>query len=90
MNGRVILEYGKIPCLIVESVTEAEDLNLELWEKTLFLMKKLVIGDDNQAIQKFKISSAEDDHPEQNSEKFKNLQGDVHNNNDDEEEIEIY
>jgi hypothetical protein len=50
MNGRVILEYGKIPCLIVESVTEAEDLNLELWEKTLFLMKKLVIGDDNQAI----------------------------------------
>jgi hypothetical protein len=54
MNGRVILEQGKIPCLVVESVTEADDLNIELYQKTMFLLKKLVIGDDKTAIQTFK------------------------------------
>lgn len=54
LNGNMVLEHGKIPVLVVESVTPADDLNIELWEKTLFLMKKLVIGSDNEAILKFK------------------------------------
>jgi len=54
MNGRVILEQGRIPCLVVESVTEADDLNIELYQKSIFLLKKLVIGDDNKAINAFK------------------------------------
>ena len=54
MNGRVILEQGRIPCLVVESVTEADDLNIELYQKSVFLLKKLVIGDDNKAINAFK------------------------------------
>ena len=54
MNGRVVLEQGKIPCLVVESVTEADDLNIELYQKTIYLLKKLVIEDDNTAIRAFK------------------------------------
>lgn len=37
----------------MESVTEADDLNIELYQKTVYLLKKLVIGDDNSAIRAF-------------------------------------
>jgi hypothetical protein len=83
MNGHVILEKGKMPCLIVESVTEADELNLELWEKTLFLMKKLVIGSDNDAIKKFKAKQNGDKIVEEKVEKSLVLE------QDPESEVEI-
>lgn len=50
LSGNIMMERGKIACLVVEAVTEAKNINLELYKKTMYLMKKLVIGSDTEAI----------------------------------------
>ena len=50
LSGYIMMEMGEFPCLVVECVTEAKDLNLELYEKMSFLLKEMIIGNDKEVL----------------------------------------
>ena len=57
LSGNIVKENGVIPCLVVDVMTPAKELNLELYEKTIFLLKELVIGSDQTFMEKIGASA---------------------------------